>query len=49
VLADPIVRALMAADGTDRDSVEAMMRDVAARLTTSRKPTASRDCVNTGA
>ena len=44
-LADPIVQALMAADGTDRDRVGAMMRDVAAaRLTkTSRKPTAARD------
>jgi hypothetical protein len=31
-LADPIVQALMAADGTDRDGVETMMRDVAARL-----------------
>jgi hypothetical protein len=42
VLADPIVQALMAADGTDRGSVAALMRDVAARLTTSRKLTASR-------
>ena len=33
-LADPIVQALMTADGTDRDSVEAMMRGMAARLPT---------------
>lgn len=49
VLAEPIVQALMAADGTDRDSVAAMMRDVAARLTTSRKPAALRDGMNSGA
>jgi hypothetical protein len=34
-LADPIVQALMTADGTDRDSVEAMMRGLAARLSQS--------------
>jgi hypothetical protein len=34
-LADPIVQALMTADGTDRDSVEAMMRGMAARLSQS--------------
>jgi hypothetical protein len=47
VLADPIVRALMAADGTDRDGVEAMMRGVATRLA-SRKPAALRGCMNKG-
>jgi hypothetical protein len=31
-LADPIVQALMAADGVDRLSVEALMRRMAARL-----------------
>jgi hypothetical protein len=51
-LADPIVQALMAADGTDRDGVEALMRCVAARLSErrSRHPaTASRDGMPTGA
>jgi hypothetical protein len=42
-LADPIVQALMAADGTDRDGVEAMMRGLAARLA-SRNPAALRGC-----
>ena len=32
VLADPIVQALMAADHVDRESVEAMLRRIAARL-----------------
>jgi hypothetical protein len=49
VLADPIVQALMTADGTDRGSVAAMMRDVAARLATSGMLPASCDCVNNGA
>jgi hypothetical protein len=31
-LADPIVQALMAADGIDKDSVETLLRCVAARL-----------------
>jgi hypothetical protein len=31
-LADPIVQALMAADGVDRDCVEAMLRRVTAKL-----------------
>ncbi|HTT80748.1 MAG TPA: hypothetical protein VMF86_13795 [Stellaceae bacterium] len=31
-LADPIVEALMAADGTDREGVETLMRRMAARL-----------------
>ncbi len=42
-LSDPIVQALMAADGNNRDGVEAMMRDVATRLA-SRSPRASHDC-----
>jgi hypothetical protein len=48
VLADPIVQALMAADSTDRDGVEAMMRAMAARLG-SRKLAALRGCMNKGA
>ena len=31
-LADPLVQALMAADGVDRSSVEALMRGMAERL-----------------
>jgi len=48
VLADPIVQALMAADGADRDGIEAMMRGVAVRLA-SRNPAALRGCMNKGA
>ena len=44
VLAAPIIRALMAADGTDQAAVEAMMRRVAARLT-SRNPAALGGCM----
>ena len=46
-LADPIVLALMAADGADRDGVAALMRGVAARLAT-RNPATLRDCTMKG-
>ena len=37
ILSDPIVRALMAADGVDHDELEAMLRRVALRLRIARR------------
>lgn len=43
VLADPIVQALMAADGVERNSVQALLRDMAWKLA-NREPAAECRC-----